>query len=166
MRAISGADENVSERRKRSKQPSAESKEGLGLLKSCTRCAEQKPATSEFFPLHNRTRSGLDSWCRSCRNTYRSEIRRGRYRASVPDADLKHLLLTTEECVICGDTSERLCVDHDHQTGQVRGVLCDRCNRGLGQFRDDPELLEFARIYLLAANNHPAADEYLGVNHG
>lgn len=42
------------------------------------------------------------------------------------------------------------CVDHDHTTGVVRGVLCHSCNVGLGLFRDDPNLLADARQYVLA----------------
>ena len=53
-------------------------------------------------------------------------------------------------CAICHlEPSERgLVVDHDHDTGRVRGLLCDRCNRALGGFRDNPVLVERALDYL------------------
>ena len=59
-------------------------------------------------------------------------------------------------CAICGRTpppggrksASRLHVDHCHDSGQVRDLLCNRCNPGLGHFLNDPALLEAAAAYL------------------
>lgn len=53
-------------------------------------------------------------------------------------------------CKICGKSSQgvSLAVDHDHQTGRIRGILCENCNRGLGMFKDSPMLLAEAIKYL------------------
>lgn len=127
---------------------------------TCTRCKVAKPATAEAFPLHNKKKNGLDSWCRTCRATYRNENCRGKHRDVISDAALVDLKATVTQCVICGDGG-KLVVDHDHQTGKVRGMLCNHCNRGLGHFRDDPTLLEFAAQYLYASSDSPKWDKYL-----
>ncbi len=56
--------------------------------------------------------------------------------------------LEGKTCEIC-NSEERLAVDHDHATGEVRGALCTRCNIGIGYFKDSPDLLLAARQYLL-----------------
>lgn len=131
----------------------------------CTRCKQEKPETSEFFPLHNKKVNGLDSWCRECRSTYRSEIRRGLYRDMMDDHQLKKIISSTRSCTICGDEGD-LVVDHDHKKNKIRGILCNRCNKGLGLFRDNPDFLEYARIYLLASQDNPEAAEYVKLHSG
>ena len=116
-------------------------------LLSCTKCGEAKPANTDHFPPHNKKTNGLDSWCRACRATYRNGICRGKFRSVISDEQLLDIKNSTTECVICGG-KEPLVVDHDHKTGRVRGMLCNHCNRGLGHFKDDPELLMFAAQYL------------------
>lgn len=63
-------------------------------------------------------------------------------------------------CQICGtpptpkdhkpgkDGGRYLCIDHDHVTKKIRGLLCGNCNKGLGMFKDNPELLSRAIDYL------------------
>jgi Autographiviridae endonuclease VII len=54
-------------------------------------------------------------------------------------------------CAVCGATSSgkrSLSVDHCHETGAVRGILCGNCNAGLGKFKDSIEMLETAIGYL------------------
>jgi len=54
-------------------------------------------------------------------------------------------------CAGCGGHNiegRRLAVDHDHETGQVRGLLCDRCNRIIGSAKDSPEVLRRLAAYL------------------
>jgi len=51
-------------------------------------------------------------------------------------------------CAICNDYMSVPCVDHNHETKKVRGLLCRACNAGIGQLRDDPEIVACALRYL------------------
>jgi len=55
-------------------------------------------------------------------------------------------------CAICGrhqkELVKGLCVDHNHKTGKIRGLLCTDCNIGIGMFKDDLEMLQRAVKYL------------------
>ena len=63
-------------------------------------------------------------------------------------------------CAICGvhedDTKTNLHLDHDHETGLVRGLLCGPCNRAIGLFKDQTDVILKASAYLLA---HKVSEE-------
>lgn len=72
------------------------------------------------------------------------------YGISLPEYDIL-LIAQSGRCSICKEAvaeDDYLNVDHDHETGEVRGLLCSPCNRGLGFFRDDPERLAEASAYV------------------
>lgn len=60
-------------------------------------------------------------------------------------------------CAICGihqsELLYTLCIDHDHITRMVRGLLCLKCNSGIGKFQDNTELLGKAIEYLKLSQN-------------
>jgi hypothetical protein len=74
-----------------------------------------------------------------------------RFNLTLEDYDL---LLSTQHnrCKICelhvSDLPNSLAVDHCHQTGKIRGLLCTNCNLGLGNFRDNKNYLAAAIAYM------------------
>lgn len=122
--------------------------------KVCSDCGRRKRLTSFYVDLRrNQPRP-------ACKDCYRAK-RRARYSPSEESAyrvALKYGVSPEEYdrmcaggCMICGGscgTGKRLAVDHDHETGAVRGVLCAACNLGLGKFKDNPWLLRRAIEYL------------------
>ena len=84
------------------------------------------------------------------RNPGRNRI----YQYKLAQEDYEAMLVAQDgRCAICrsdewGGKSGVPHVDHDHVTGEVRGLLCAGCNNGLGHFADDPERLRAAADYL------------------
>lgn len=56
------------------------------------------------------------------------------------------------KCAICAIFLAIPAVDHCHKTGAVRGLLCGKCNSGLGMFKDNPEIIQAAINYLEQSN--------------
>ena len=104
----------------------------------------QKSMSCDNYKPYNYT--GLDKRDVVIRNQY--GITLDEYNTMLQEQDYK--------CAICGNEDEvegrRLAIDHCHDTGHVRGLLCGKCNRGLGLFYDDEELLQNAIKYLKNAN--------------
>ena len=89
------------------------------------------------------------------RNRPREKYRRDTLRKYGLTVDQFNALVAEQNgvCVICKtfeptSVHPRLCVDHDHKTGSIRGLLCSKCNGGLGNFRDNIEYLQTAIEYL------------------
>lgn len=67
------------------------------------------------------------------------------------DEYIKKIVSSDGVCAICNQKcshGKHLSLDHDHDTGEFRGMLCAPCNMALGGFRDDPDILASAIMYL------------------
>lgn len=124
--------------------------------KRCPRCEATRPL--DAFAQSKRSKDGRGVYCRACIKERRAErsdkYREYEYRKRYGIGQVEYDAMLAAQggvCAICRGLCiqyERLCVDHDHETGAVRGLLCIRCNRGLGLFRDDPTLLIQASDYI------------------
>jgi hypothetical protein len=99
-------------------------------------------------------------YCQSCvrKKSHRNQI--GKYGCSELEYE-KLLKKQNGVCAICGSENGhyskyglkcKLAVDHDHKTGNIRGLLCNLCNRGLGLFKDSISSLQNAAHYLNEAS--------------
>jgi hypothetical protein len=124
----------------------------------CVVCRAAKAESQRKFRANHPGKAAKDSREYRANHPYlRDEDRRRRllreYGISPEEYDA---LLTSQDgrCCICGADypgANGWHIDHCHKTGVVRGILCHRCNLGLGNFRDDPERLAAAIEYLAAA---------------
>jgi hypothetical protein len=133
-------------------------------MKKCIQCKEDKPL-SEFYK-NKSTYDGAQKRCKSCdvlrnKQKYQKDpLEAARKRKSLR---LKRdFNLTWEQyqelknkqdnkCDICKVElfeAKNTCVDHNHITGKVRGILCQKCNKALGLFQDSIEKLNAAVKYL------------------
>jgi hypothetical protein len=134
------------------------------VTRTCASCRQPKPLTA-FSPQPNARGAKLHAYCKPC-NTARVMRVQGTPagRLARRDRELRRKFGVTLEqfnamaeaqggrCAVCrdlpGGRRASLFVDHDHATGAVRGLLCNRCNTGIGHLQDCADLLERAAGYL------------------
>lgn len=140
------------------------------MKKFCKNCQAEKDVNEDNFCHLSRSSDGFDYYCKPCRNKRalsryysekNSELRRGnlnrayRYKYGIT-RDEKQKLFESQEskCACCGsrDSGNRngWSLDHDHITGEVRGVVCHSCNVALGAVKDSILHLELLITYMKA----------------
>lgn len=134
------------------------------MVKECTKCGKMKPLTE--FHINKGVKSSKDGlrpsckMCESLRNKqYRQTVKgnrinrekhfKARYGLTLNDR-LTMYIMQSGCCACCGDSIalNKIFVDHDHETDEIRALLCWNCNVGLGHFKDDPIRLQKAIDYL------------------
>jgi Recombination endonuclease VII len=131
--------------------------------KVCSTCKVTK-----YFKDFSKNKSRPDGYhnqCKVCRSKYnppRKSSEKSKIRLRAWNR-LKSSGFTQEDynqklqeqngrCAICGienDNTKDLCADHDHKTGKKRGLLCHKCNTGIGLLQDDINILCKATDYLI-----------------
>lgn len=134
------------------------------MIKVCSKCNIEKPLNN--FGVNRATKDGFQYHCKKCINLYAKRIYTPEYRA---DKNLRLKFgMTLEDydsmleqqdgkCAICkseDSKGKRFSVDHNHKTGEVRGLLCNPCNAALGLLKDSPEIINSAKEYLLKRGNY------------
>jgi hypothetical protein len=122
--------------------------------KRCGTCKEVLPKSA--FAKNAAKKDGLQERCKSCRSEHyfktdygvvaRERMLKNRYGMTTLDYEI---MVDQQEgkCKICS-SEEKLFVDHCHDSGKVRGLLCNTCNRSLGLLKDDVDVLLSAVEYL------------------
>lgn len=131
----------------------------LFFMKKCADCDIEKPE-SDFYA-NKWMKSGLQSYCKDCTKARarksakanpaktKANVKKGwaKHQYGLSTAEYERLMSSTDVCSICGVQAE-LQIDHDHTTGDVRGLLCNRCNVWIARLNEDIKWLASAMEYL------------------
>jgi hypothetical protein len=137
------------------------------VSKICPKCKVERPLKDYYNNL--REKGGKYPTCKNCMDKQHyvyAKTKKG--KQAIKKARLKKYGISLEKymdllykqkgvCAICKQPETKICrggtigslaVDHDHNTEEIRGLLCNACNRGIGYMRDNPDLLRKAANYL------------------
>lgn len=136
-------------------------------MKTCTKCGTEK--SLEDFCRKKKSKDGRNTQCKKCdaerfqkykeanpekvRESWRKAANKRNHTRRLETYGLSHgeydelLEKCGGKCEICRE-EDATCIDHDHDTGEVRGLLCNNCNTGIGMLKDSPAILESAIAYL------------------
>lgn len=139
-------------------------------MKLCTACGETKPIAEFYWTTRKNGEKARHSKCRVCRRAqFKAWAKTGRgkqvkragiLRRSYGLSEHEYRIMWNAQkglCAICGKSETRshhngtplsLSIDHCHKTGAARGLLCNKCNAGLGYFGEDPKSLLMAWLYI------------------
>jgi hypothetical protein len=109
-------------------------------FRNCRVCKVEKPIEEMVIAVTSTKKIHYKSVCRPCQSISQKITSRLKLENPYPDENYR--------CPICGGDSPKWYLDHDWKTGAFRSWLCNSCNIGLGQFRDDIDLLNKAIAYL------------------
>jgi hypothetical protein len=117
----------------------------------CSKCGVEHPLTDEFFSKNQSTNTGGDKYFRPECKLCQKKATKGKQLAFKLAGKPKRPALGTP-CNKCQRTDKPLVFDHDHETLEHRGWLCDNCNRSIGMLGDTVEGLMEAVLYIQNAN--------------
>ncbi|RBY84752.1 endonuclease domain-containing protein [Blastococcus sp. TF02A-26] len=111
----------------------------------CPTC--ERAVAHADYTRNARSASGFGSRCKRCHSAANADGYFYRQYGLTKSAIAALRDMQGDRCAICRDLHPQH-LDHDHSSGRVRQLLCQRCNHGLGLFRDDPPLLREAARYV------------------
>jgi len=123
---------------------------GKNSTSECKLCKLELPIKEFIKDATNKHKKFRKSWfCIKCRKLRVREYQlKNQYGMESIDTYHQMLKQQGEKCAICKKTMDRPCVDHNHTTGKVRGILCMQCNSMVGNAYEDPKTLLSAIDYL------------------
>lgn len=147
--------------------------DNIGMMKKCSKCGIEKEIT-EFYKF--KMGDGLQSYCKLYNSITRKQRHeknklreneqtkkwhekhkeakrdsRLKIKFNISPEDYEQLLEEQNNvCAICGNSAgkRRLAIDHNHETQEIRGLFCIKCNTGIGLFNENVEILKLAIKYL------------------